>query len=165
MNMASIWKLPVIYALEHNQYGEYSPSSSVTAGLLDKRGEVFDIPTTRVDGMDVLQVYDAASEAVAHARAGKGPAFLVCVTYRYGGHGMSDRDRAYRTRDEENEWRTKDALERLGAQLQEAGLASQSELDALKAEVEQEMDQAVQYGMNAPAPTDDQVREHVYADS
>ncbi len=164
MNMAALWQLPVIYVCEHNQYGEYSPTSAVTAGAIEARAEPFGIPSATVDGMDVFAVYQAAQRAVARARAGEGPSFLVFKTYRYGGHGMSDRDRPYRTRAEEEEWKQLDPIERLARYLTTKGLATPNELNAIQQEAEQEMDQAVEYGLAAPVPTAAEVREHVYAD-
>ncbi len=163
MNMAALWKLPVIFVCENNQYGEYSPTQSVTAGALEERARPFNIPTAVVNGMDVFAVYHAAQDAVARARAGDGPSFLLCQTYRYGGHGMSDRDRPYRTREEEEEWKKLDAIERLETYLR-ANDVTQQELDSIRAEVQQEMQAAVEYGMNAPAPAHEQVLENVYAD-
>jgi pyruvate dehydrogenase E1 component alpha subunit len=164
MNMASIWSLPVIYACEHNQYGEYTPAEAVTAGELADRGRALNIPTTVVNGMDVLAVYEAAQTAVARGRAGEGPSFLVCQTYRYGGHGMSDRDRPYRTRDEEESWKLKDPLQRLREQLIAAGAATGVELDAIQSDVEREMNEAVEYGLSSPPPAPEEVKLHVYAD-
>src|SRR5262249_15204469 len=117
MNLAAVWRLPVLYACENNQYGEYTAMEQVTAGDGQRRGEAFGIPTATVDGMDVLTVYEAACPAVARARAGDGPSFLVCQTYRFFGHGMSDRDRPYRTRDEEETWRQRDPIPKLARHL------------------------------------------------
>src|ERR1017187_10322762 len=87
INMAAIWRLPVVFVCENNGYGEFTASEDVTAGRDPLgRGAVFDIPSELVDGMDVLAVRDATCRAVARARAGEGPSFLVCTTYRYGGH-------------------------------------------------------------------------------
>ncbi len=163
MNMAALWRLPVIYVCEHNKYGEYTSAELVTAGDLLKRGEAFDIPSFRVDGMDVLKVYQAASTAVERARVGEGPSFLVCDTYRYFGHGMSDRDRAYRTRAEEKEWRQRDALERFAHHLIENGHASQPDLELLDRTIEKEMVDAIASAQAGPNPVPADVRKHVYA--
>lgn len=163
MNMASLWNLPVIYVCENNQYGEYTPMQHVTAGAIQKRGEAFDIPSEVVDGMDVTKVHAAARNAVHRARMGKGPSFLVCQTYRFLGHGMSDRDRAYRTREEESEWRKLDPIERLGDSLLQSGMVSQADLDALTQEVRQEIADAIEFGKNAPLPEPGEVKQHVYA--
>ena len=132
MNMASIWQLPVIYVCENNQYGEYTPTERVTGGTIPQRGEALGVTSVSVDGMDVMAVYDAARQMVERARSGEGPGFLVCQTYRYFGHGMSDRDRTYRTRDEEDNWRRKDPIERLAHSLIDSSQFAQSELTAIQ---------------------------------
>ncbi len=163
MNMAAIWRLPVLYICENNQYGEYTPMQSVTAGQLHRRGEALDVASLMVDGMDVLAVYAAASHAVARARAGEGPSFLVCQTYRYLGHGTSDRERPYRTRDEEQVWRERDPIHRLGERLVASGQATADELQSLAAATEQEILAAVAFGQAAAYPAPDEVTQHVYA--
>lgn len=163
MNMASIWALPVIYVCENNQYGEYSSTESVTAGNLADRGTALNIATQVVDGMDVLAVYAAAQQAAARGRAGKGPSFLVCQTYRYNGHGMSDRDRPYRTRAEEDTWKQKDPVSRFEDYLLAHEVARRGELDSLQEEVEVEMKRAADYGLAAGMPPPTEVRLHVYA--
>ncbi|MCC7447104.1 MAG: thiamine pyrophosphate-dependent dehydrogenase E1 component subunit alpha [Anaerolineae bacterium] len=163
MNMAAIWQLPVIYVCENNQYGEYTPTERVTAGNISQRGEALGVRSAAVDGMDVLAVYDAARQMVEQARAGSGPGFLVCRTYRYFGHGMSDRDRVYRTRDEEDSWRQYDPVARLSAQLLASETITQAELDNILANVTRDISAAVEYGMAAPFPDPDEVNRHVYA--
>jgi pyruvate dehydrogenase E1 component alpha subunit len=102
MNMASLWKLPVVYVCENNQYNEYTHYRETTAGGVAARAEAFGIPAAEVDGQDVLAVRDAAREAVAHARRGEGPSMLVCHTYRFRGHHVGDIDRSYyRSKEEE----------------------------------------------------------------
>ena len=165
INLASIWKLPVIFACENNHYGEYTPTEKVTAGTLTLRGEAFDVPSAEVDGMDVLAVYDATLPAVQRAREGLGPSFFVFDTYRYLGHGMSDRTRPYRSREEEDEWRSKrDPIERLKKQLLEAGHFSQAELEAVEQEVKQEVDEAAETAKKAPFPDPEEVTRHVFSD-
>jgi pyruvate dehydrogenase E1 component alpha subunit len=162
MNMAALWRLPVIYACEDNQYGEYSHRSSVTAGDVLLRGEALGIASERVDGMDVTAVHGAASAAVARGRAGDGPTFLLCDTYRYHGHGMSDRNRAYRERDEEAEWRRRDPVEGLERDLRARSLATDEELAAWRRDVEAEMDAAVETAKAADLPTIDALEGDVY---
>ena len=106
MNLASVWKLPVIFCCENNQYAE---STSVeyalsTAHVAD-RAAGYDMPGIHVDGMDVFAVYDAAEQAVARARAGDGPTLIECLTYRYYGHTVFDNPLTYRTKEEEELWR------------------------------------------------------------
>ncbi len=164
MNMASIWKLPVLYVCENNQYGEYTPTAQVTAGNLVSRGEAFDIPSVNVDGMDVMAVYRQASALVARARAGAGPGFMVCETYRFQGHGMSDPDRPYRTREEEREWQKRDPIERFASLLTGNAHCTREELEAIEAEVRAEIDAAVVFAQDAPYPDVKEVLTHVYAE-
>src|SRR5881628_158351 len=102
MNMAALWRLPVVYVCENNLYNEYTHYQETTAGSLGDRSMVFGIPMHEVDGQDVLAVNQAAREAVERARRGDGPSFLLCNTYRQRGHHVSDVDRAYRSRNEEH---------------------------------------------------------------
>jgi pyruvate dehydrogenase E1 component alpha subunit len=163
MNMAAIWKLPVIYVCENNQYGEYSPTELVTAGNIQQRGEALGVRSVTVDGMNVVEVYNAARQSVARARNGDGPSFMVCQTYRYFGHGMSDRDRPYRSHDEERVWRQKDPIARLATQMLVENQITQSELDAVDGEVKGEILAAIEYGKTARFPDPEEVTQHVYA--
>ena len=107
MNMASLWKLPVIYVCENNQYNEYTHYSETTAGEVTARAAAFGIHTESVDGQDVRAVHATALKLVNSARSGAGPAFLQCNTYRFHGHHVGDIDRAYyRSKKEEEEWKT-----------------------------------------------------------
>ena len=164
MNMAAIWRLPLIYVCENNQYGEYTPAEQVTAGVVQQRGEAFGIPSAAVDGMDVLRVHQAAHAAVMRARAGEGPSFLICETYRYLGHGMSDHNRAYRTREEEELWKQRDPIDRLGRYLMDVRHISQGELDDLGVDVSREVLAGVEFGIASPYPPIEAVSEHVYAE-
>jgi pyruvate dehydrogenase E1 component alpha subunit len=162
LNMAAIWHLPVLYVCEHNRYGEYTPSESVTAGDVRLRGEAFGIPSHVVDGMDVLAVRAEALAAVARARRGDGASLLLCRTYRYAGHGMSDRDRAYRSRDEEASFRERDPVARLGEQLRADG--HDDELRGIEAAVETELEAGLAFARSAPEPELDELERHVYVD-
>jgi acetoin:2,6-dichlorophenolindophenol oxidoreductase subunit alpha len=163
MNIAAIWQLPVLYVCENNQYGEYTAMRRVTAGELHKRGEALGIPTLAVDGMNVLSVLEAAAQAVERARAGEGPTFLVCDTYRYFGHGVSDSDRPYRSRSEEQAWQQREPINQLAAVLLSIAGVSASDLEAIAAEVQQAIAEAVQFGQAANFPALDEVTRHVYA--
>jgi acetoin:2,6-dichlorophenolindophenol oxidoreductase subunit alpha len=158
MNMASLWKLPVIYVCENNLYNEYTSYEEVTAGSILGRAEAFGIPGRDVDGQDVLAVYEAASSAVERARRGEGPSFLHCATYRYRGHHVGDVDRPYRARDEEDAWNERDPI-RLLADRIDAG----DELERLRERVEAEIEAAVQYALDAPFPEPSEVTEDVFA--
>src|SRR6476661_3960628 len=125
MNMASLWKLPIIYVCENNLYNEYTHYSETTAGGLAARAQAFGIPAEEVDGQDVRAVYAATSAMVERARRGEGPSFLLCNTYRYYGHHVGDIQRAYyRSKEEEEHWKTqRDPVTLLGQWLTEQGIA------------------------------------------
>jgi len=163
MNMASIWKLPVIYVCENNQYGEYTRADEVTGGDLVERGKAMGIASEHVNGMDVLLVLRAALQAVKRARDGGGPSFLVCETYRYLGHGMSDRDRPYRERSEEDAWRARDPIQRLDDYLIQQKIATQDELKKIVEQIHHELEEAVEFGKASPLPKPEEVRFDVYA--
>ena len=160
MNMASLWKLPVIYVCENNLYNEYTNYKEVTAGSIPARAEAFGIPAEEVDGQDVVAVYEATMRAVARARAGEGPSFLLCATYRYHGHHVGDIDRAYyRSKEEEELWVTeRDPIELLASRI-----GDDAAIARLRAQVEAEVAEAVQYALNAPFPDPSEVTTHVFA--
>jgi acetoin:2,6-dichlorophenolindophenol oxidoreductase subunit alpha len=164
MNMAAIWSLPVLFVCENNQYCEYTATSDVTAGDVAARGTALGLTASAVDGMDVCEVREAATAAVGRARAGDGPTLLVCETYRYFGHGMSDPDRPYRTRDEEETWKGRDPLERLAATMRQGFKLDPQDTD-VQAEIEAELDAAVAFASSAPYPEPEEVRAHVFARS
>ncbi len=165
MNMASLWKLPIIYVCENNLYGEYTASSETIAGRPIERATAFGIPATEVDGQDVRAVYAATAEAVARARSGGGPAFLWCSTYRYFGHHVGDVDRGYyRSREEEQLWREqRDPISLARVWLEADGLVDASSLEELAEEVTHELDAAVEFAVAAPFPNPDQVATDVFA--
>ncbi len=165
MNLAQLWKLPVIYACENNLYNEYTHYRETTAGEIGARATAFGILTETVDGQDVRAVYAVADRLVQRARRGEGPAFLVCNTYRYHGHHVGDISREYyRSKDEEQRWRSqRDPLKLLSAWLTEQGAASYNELQKIESEVRVEMDAAVKFAINTPYPNPDEVDQDVYA--
>ncbi|MBI5082208.1 MAG: thiamine pyrophosphate-dependent dehydrogenase E1 component subunit alpha [Chloroflexi bacterium] len=165
MNMASLWKLPVIYVCENNLYNEYTHHSETTAGELVARAQAFGIHTEIVDGQDVHGVYAATQQLVERARRGEGPAFLQCNTYRYYGHHVGDINRAYyRPKDEEEEWKAKrDPLTKLAERLIAGKLTDQKILDRIQAEVQIEIESGVAFALNAPFPDVHEVDEDVYA--
>jgi pyruvate dehydrogenase E1 component alpha subunit len=161
MNMASLWKLPVIYVCENNLYNEYTSYAEVTAGSIPARAEAFGIPAEEVDGQDVVAVYEASSRAVERARAGGGPSFILAATYRYHGHHVGDIDRAYyRNKAEEELW----VKERDPIRLLAARIGDDEAIDRLRAGVEAEVDAAVSYALDAPYPDPSEVTNHVFSD-
>ena len=165
MNLAQLWKLPVIYVCENNLYTEYTHYSETTAGDIPARATAFGIQAETVDGQDVRAVYAAATRLVDRARRGDGPAFLVCNTYRYTGHHVGDINREYyRSKQEEQHWKTeRDPIKLLGNWLIEQGLADRALFDRIYAEVESEMKAAVKFALDAPYPSPDEVEQDVYA--
>jgi acetoin:2,6-dichlorophenolindophenol oxidoreductase subunit alpha len=160
MNMASLWQLPVIYVCENNLYNQYTSYEDVTAGSVTARAEAFGIAAESVDGQDVFAVYEAATRAVDRARGGGGPSFLECGTYRYHGHHVGDVDRAYyRTKDEEARWQA----ERDPIAILSARLGDDEAIERIRERVEAEVDEAVQYALQAPFPDTSEVTNHVYA--
>lgn len=164
MNMASLWKLPVIYVCENNLYNEYTHYRETTAGEIQARPAAFAIPCKVVDGQNVREVVGAAAAAVDHARSGAGPSFLQCDTYRYHGHYVGDIDRSYyRSKTEEQLWiRERDPLQLHAAWLKDQGMTTSSELEEVRLAVETEIRTGVEYALNAPYPDRREVDQHVY---
>jgi acetoin:2,6-dichlorophenolindophenol oxidoreductase subunit alpha len=165
MNLAALWKLPVIYACENNLYNEYTHYSETTAGDILERGRAFGVPAESVDGQDVRAVHATASKLVERARRGDGPALLVCKTYRYTGHHVGDINREYyRSKQEEQEWKTKrDPIKLLGEWLVKENLADSPILAQIEGEVRKEMQTAVDFAIAASYPGVEQTEQDVYA--
>lgn len=165
MNMASLWRLPVIYVCEDNLYNEYTHFSEAIAGGISARATAFDIPVEDVDGQKVWEVYEAATRAVARARERGGPTFLNCHTYRFHGHHVGDVDRRYyRSKEEEDGWReSRDPLTLGAGWVTSSGYAPASRLDQIDEEVQSQVRAAVEFALNAPFPDPKEVTEHVYA--
>jgi len=165
MNMASLWKLPIIYLCENNMYNEYTHFREVTAGTLRARPETFEIHTEQIYGQDVRLVYATMLPLVERARSGEGPSFLICDTYRYYGHHVGDIDRTYyRSKEEEEQWkREQDPINLFTTWLIGDGIADQSILDQINNEVEKEAQEALNFALEAPYPDESEVDQHVYA--
>jgi TPP-dependent pyruvate/acetoin dehydrogenase alpha subunit len=165
MNLAALYKLPVIYACENNLYTEYTHFSETTAGDILARGTAFGVHSESVDGQDVRAVHAAAQKLVSRARQGEGPALLVSNTYRYTGHHVGDINREYyRSKQEEQEWKTKrDPIKNMGDWLVSQKLVNASELQKIASEVGEEMKAAVEFAIAAPYPSVEQVDQDVYA--
>jgi TPP-dependent pyruvate/acetoin dehydrogenase alpha subunit len=153
LNFAAVFELPVVFVCEHNLYGEYTPWERVTAGAdISARAAVFGIPARRVDGMDPLAVLDAAGEAVARAREGKGPSFLECRTYRFVGHSRTDPGR-YRPEGELEAWRERDPITLAAAALRARGDDANDNVAELTAAVEERIAASFEAAIAAPFPT------------
>jgi pyruvate dehydrogenase E1 component alpha subunit len=165
MNLAQLWKLPVIYVCENNQYNEYTHYAETTAGSILGRATAFGLEAASVDGQDVRAVNEIATRLVKRARAGAGPAFLQCDTYRYSGHHVGDINRDYyRSKQEEHLWKTdRDPIKVLSKWLLEQGYADTASLDQIHSGVRAIMESAVKFAIAAPYPSVDEVEKHVYA--
>jgi TPP-dependent pyruvate/acetoin dehydrogenase alpha subunit len=164
MNMAALWSLPVVYVCENNLYNEYTHYSETTAGDIAARPLAFGIPVEDVDGQDVRAVHGAASRSVARARAGEGPSFLLCSTYRFHGHHVGDVDRAYyRPKEEEAGWTgERDPITLLGDRLTSESGVEQDTLERVDREVAAEIEAAVEHALEAPFPDPGEVDENVH---
>jgi TPP-dependent pyruvate/acetoin dehydrogenase alpha subunit len=165
MNMASLWKLPVIYVCENNLYNEYTHNSETLAGDMLTRAAAFGMQAKSVDGQDVRAVYGTAQDLIGRVREGAGPAFLLCNTYRFMGHHVGDISREYyRSKQEEQMWKTeRDPIKLLGDWLIAQNLADRPRFEQIYSEVKSEIDKAVEFAMAAPYPSSDRVDEDVYA--
>jgi acetoin:2,6-dichlorophenolindophenol oxidoreductase subunit alpha len=167
MNMAALWKLPIIYAGENNLYGEYTKVEEMAAGEIVARASAFGIETHIVDGQDVLAVNQLAHKLVARARKGEGPFFVQLNTYRHHGHHVGDINREYyRSKAEETLWKTqRDPIANFGAWLINEKICLADELATMDAEIRASANDAVTYALAAPYPDVREVTMHVYADA
>jgi acetoin:2,6-dichlorophenolindophenol oxidoreductase subunit alpha len=165
MNLAALWKLPVIYVCENNLYTEYTHFSETTAGDILARGTAFGVHSESVNGQDVRAVYEKAARLVERARQGEGPAFLLCDTYRYTGHHVGDINREYyRSKQEEQEWKTqRNPIKLLADWLVNQQVASVGALQQIESEVRAEMESAVHFAVSAPYPSPEEAEQDVYA--
>ncbi len=162
LNLAKIWNTPVIFVCENNLYGMGTALARAHAVQeIYRRAEVFNIPSERADGMDVLAMYDVARKAVEHARSGNGPYFIEAMTYRFRAHSMADPE-LYRTKEEVARWRQRDPIPRLRAQMIEQGLATEADLNAMDAVVDRQVEEAVRFAEESPEPPVEDLWRHVY---
>jgi TPP-dependent pyruvate/acetoin dehydrogenase alpha subunit len=165
MNLAQLWKLPVIYVCENNLYTEYTHFSETTAGDILERATAFGLTAQRADGQDVRAVYASANHLVERARKGEGPGFLLCDTYRYHGHHVGDINREYyRAKNEEQHWKTnRDPLKVLGDYLLQEAFTDLETLARMQEEIASLMKAAVEFAIAAPYPAVEEVEQDVYA--
>jgi pyruvate dehydrogenase E1 component alpha subunit len=163
LNMASVWKAPVVFIITNNLYGEYSPLRTTTPiDDLARRADPFDMPGVVVDGQDVDAVFAAVTEAIDRARSGAGPSLLEMKTYRYRGHSRSDPAK-YRPEGELDFWKTRDPILLLGDKLAAEGVLSQAQQDEIRATSQVEIDAAADRAAQSPYPTLEETRSYVYA--
>jgi TPP-dependent pyruvate/acetoin dehydrogenase alpha subunit len=165
MNLAALWKLPIIYVCENNMYNEYTHYSETTAGDILTRPAGFGVHATSVDGQDVRAVNAKTTELVERARKGEGPSFLMCNTYRYRGHHVGDVNREYyRPKGEEQEWMTqRDPIILLTNWLLAEKHADSAQLEKIQNDVRAEIEAAVKFALDAPYPAPGEVTDDVYA--
>ncbi len=166
LNLAALWKLPVLYVCENNQYALSTPlRESVALPKLSERARAYGIPGVRVDGNDVLEVCSQVESAVQGARAGEGPTLLDCLTYRFFGHFTGDRGHGitYRSKEEMEEWRARCPIARLRRRLLADGTMTEEAAAAIEARAEVTIAAAAQYGLDSPWPSPEEALQDVFA--
>lgn len=162
LNMAAVWKLPVVFVCENNKYGmSTSTERSTAVANIAERAAAYAMPGATVDGNDFSAVAEAVDAAVARARAGDGPSLVENLTYRWRGHSKSDRNR-YRTKDEIESWMARDPIPRFGALLKAHGIVTEAEVSAMEADVEQTISDAIEFARTSPAPLVKEATRDVY---
>ena len=164
LNLASLWKLPVVFFLENNLYGMGSHVDKTHAAGRDiyNSAEYYKIPAVQIDGMDLMEVREATTEALRRVRAGNGPVFIEAMTYRYRGHSMSDPVK-YRENSEVEEWRINDPIDRFKALALEEGLITSQEMEQIQKEVAETIAEAIDYATKSPFPDLGSIYDNVYA--
>ncbi len=163
LNMAALWKLPMIYVVENNKWAiGMSHERATSVPEIYTKGAAFGMPGIQVDGMDVLAVYRVAKEAVARARAGEGPTLIEALTYRFRGHSLADPDEL-RPKAEKEFWNARDPIQKLGKYLVTEGLITQDELTALDREIQDLVDDSVEFAENSPEPNPDELHRYIFA--
>jgi pyruvate dehydrogenase E1 component alpha subunit len=168
LNIASSWKLPVVYVCENNLYGEFTAGKDVTSVKdIADRARGHDMPGIIINGNDVVEVYETTSEAVARARRGEGPTLIECKTYRWEGHVVGEEaflgKKAYRPTDEIEEWKKRCPLVSFENLYTANGMFTKAELDAIKVNVKREIDDAVQFAIDSPLPAPEEAMEDMFS--
>ncbi len=167
MNMASLWKLPVLFVCENNLYAigtRIDRSTAVTDQY--KRVCGYNIPSSQHDGQDIEIVMDSAKKAVDHVRSGKGPYFIEYLTYRLRGHSMSDKTAAYRTKEEEQQWQRRDPLKVYADKLKKAKVLTDDDIKEMEREIHEEIEnEVIKFAENSPAPRVEELNKYVLDDN
>jgi pyruvate dehydrogenase E1 component alpha subunit len=165
LNMAALWKLPIIYVVENNKWAIGMAHERATSQPeIYKKASVFGMAGVEVDGMDVLAVRAVATEAIARARAGEGPTLIEALTYRFRGHSLADPDEM-RSKAEKELWLARDPIKKFAAYLTEQNLASEEELKAIDRKIQQVIDEAVKFAESSPAPDPSELYRFVFAEN
>ena len=164
VNLSQVWKLPVLWVVENNKYGMGTAVERASAvSEIRQKAEGYGIPNARVDGMNVIEVRQAAEEHLKYVRSGNGPFFLEAITYRYRGHSMGDPER-YRQKDEIAKWQEEDPIGIYRAYLIQEKVAAAEELDEIEEQVEEETQEAVEFAESSPEPAPEELFTDIYAD-
>ncbi|NLG73505.1 MAG: pyruvate dehydrogenase (acetyl-transferring) E1 component subunit alpha [Chloroflexi bacterium] len=164
LNLSKVWNLPVLWVCENNQYGMGTSVERASAvPEIRQKAEGYAMPNRRINGMDVMEVYNASKEILEEIRGGAGPYFLEIVTYRYRGHSMGDPER-YRKPDEIKKWQETDPIGIFSSYLIRENILSQEELQEIEQRVEKEVQEAIEFAENSPEPPPEALFEHIYAD-
>lgn len=164
LNMAVLWKLPIIYVVENNKWAIGMAHERATSiPEIYTKGAAFGMVGVEVDGMDVLAVRQVAKEAVARARAGEGPTLIEALTYRFRGHSLADPDEL-RSKEEKEFWFTRDPIKKLAAYLTEHNLATEEELKAIEKKIQAEVDDAVKFAEESPEPDPSELYRFIFAE-
>lgn len=165
LNLASVWKLPVVWVAENNQYGMGTAVERASAvSELIQKASAYGMEGQRVNGMNILEVYDATKEALDRTKSGQGPQFLEMITYRYEGHSMGDPLR-YRTKDEVEKWREDDAIGVIERHLLQILEVDKERLEAIDQAVEKELDEAVIFAEESPLPAPEELFTDIYVEA
>ena len=163
MNLASIWKLPIIFVCENNRYAEATPYEyAVAGGSISNRAAGYGMPGVSVDGQSVLDMFEVAGQAIRRARAGDGPTLIEAHTYRYQGHFGADNTLSYRTEEEEAYYLDRDCIERLKVHLLDGGYATESDLAVIDKGAVEAVAAAVKFADESPFPADEELTTDVY---
>lgn len=164
LNMASLWKLPILYVVENNKWAIGMAHERATSQTeIFKKASVFGMPGVEVDGMDVLAVRSAAQDAIARARAGEGPTLIETLTYRFRGHSLADPDEL-RSKAEKQKWMDRDPIKKFAAYLLEQNLAQQDDLKAIDDKIAQRITEAVEFAEQSPEPDASELRRYVFVE-
>ena len=163
MNLASVWKLPVLFVCENNRYAEATPFEfTVAGGSISNRAAGYDIPGVSVDGQSVLDIFEVGGEAVARARRGEGPTLIEAHTYRYQGHFGADDPLGYRSEEEQEYYMARDCIKQLTAHLIENGFAGEDDLQKLDEEALAAVEAAARFANESPFPEPEELMADVY---
>ncbi|XHU95468.1 MAG: pyruvate dehydrogenase (acetyl-transferring) E1 component subunit alpha [cyanobacterium endosymbiont of Rhopalodia gibba] len=164
LNMASLWKLPIIYVVENNKWAIGMAHERATSQPeIYQKATVFNMVGVEVDGMDVLAVRSVAKKAIARARAGEGPTLIEALTYRFRGHSLADPDEL-RSSDEKEFWGVRDPIIKLATYLVEQNLADNQELENIKKQIQDKINQAVQFAQDSPEPDANELYRYIFAE-